>query len=200
MPVASDNLDEQTIQQYSKALALGQKARETPGRQAKPMPHIFGSAEYIQDPDAGLGLLQPQQEFSVSAGMEDGLRNILRTTTDTTVASPPRPFHEDTTASSIHETSEMAHQPQSFKAMLEAALKGDFAAASGPKAHSEAADVSQYQSSVHQGSHYGRAERDHENVSQSHNRQQSGDGAGTAELPHVLAWLEKGRSLFNEDE
>jgi len=166
------------------------------------VPHIFGSAGYIQDPDAGLGLLQPQQEFSASAVMEDGLRNILGTdtTTDTTVASPSRPFHEDTTASSIHETSEMAHQPQSFKAMLEAALKGDFAAASGPKAHSEAADVSLYQSSVHQGSHSGRAERDNENVGSSDNRQQSGDGAGTAELPHVLAWLEKGRSLFDEDE
>jgi hypothetical protein len=166
------------------------------------VPHIFGSAGYIQDPDAGLGLLQPQQEFSASAVMEDGLRNILGTdtTTDTTVASPSRPFHEDTTASSIHETSEMAHQPQSFKAMLEAALKGDCAAASGLTAQSEAADVSLYQSSVHQGSHSGRAERDNENVGSSDNRQQSGDGAGTAELPHVLAWLEKGRSLFDEDE
>ena len=162
------------------------------------MPHIFGSAGYIQDPDAGLGLLQSQQEFF--AGMENGLGKILGTTIDKTTTSPSRPSHEESTACSIHETSEMAHQPQSFKAMLEAALKGDFAAASGPKAHSEAADVSQYQSSVHQGSHYGRAERDHENVSQSHNRQQSGDGAGTAELPHILAWLEKGRSLFDEDE
>ncbi len=164
------------------------------------MPHIFGSAGYIQDPDAGLGLLQPQQEFSASVGMEDGLRNILGTTADTTIASPSRPFHEDTTASSIHETSEMAHPPQSFKAMLEAALKGDFAAASGLKAQSEAPDMSQYQSSVHPGSHSGRAERDSENVGSSDNRQQSGDGAGTAELPHVLAWLEKGCSLFDEDE
>ena len=164
------------------------------------MPHIFGSAGYIQDPDAGLGLLQPQQEFSASVGMEDGLRNILGTTADTTIASASRPFHEDTTASSIHETSEMARPPQSFKAMLEAALKGDFAAASGLKAQSEAPDMSQYQSSVHQGSHSGRAERDNENVGSSDNRQQSGDVAGTAELPHVLAWLEKGRSLFDEDE
>ncbi len=84
--------------------------------------------------------------------------------------------------------------------MLEAALKRDFAAASGPEAHSEAADASQYQSSVHQGSHSGRAERDNENVGPSDDRQQSGDGAGTAELPHVLAWLEKGRNLFDEDE
>ena len=164
------------------------------------MPHIFGSAGYIQDPDAGLGLLQSQQEFSVFAGMENGLGKILGTTIDKTTASPSRPSHKDSTASSIHETSEMAHQPQSFKAMLEAALKGNFAAASGPKAHSEVADVSQYQSSVHLGSHSGRVKRDNENVGSSDNRQQSGDGAGTAELPHVLAWLEKGRSLFDEDE
>jgi len=149
-----------------------------------------------------LGLLQPQQEFSASAVVEDGLHNILGTdtTTGTTVASPSRLVQEDITASSTHETSEMAHQPHSFKAMLEAALKGDFAAASGPKAHSEAVDASQYQSSVHQGSHSGRTERDSENVGSSDNRLQSGDGAATAELPHVLAWLEKGRSLFDEDE
>ena len=84
--------------------------------------------------------------------------------------------------------------------MLEAALKEDLAAPSGIVNQSEAAGLRQDQGSVHQDSEAERAGKDTESLGLHVSRQQSKDGAASADLPHVLAWLEKGRSLFDEDE
>lgn len=170
------------------------------GKQAKPLPHIFGSAAYIQDPHAGLGALQPEQGVSAVTVDQPGLHSSSGTVTDAGAAGPSRPAHQAPATSSAPIVSEPDCQPQNFRAMLEAALKEDLAAPSGIVNQSEAAGLRQDQGSVHQDSEAERAGKDTESLGLHVSRQQSKDGAASADLPHVLAWLEKGRSLFDEDE
>lgn len=191
----------QTIQQYQVALALGQTAFETPNKQAQPLPHIFGSAAYIQDPHAGLGSLHPEQDISVNPTTSNDFgSSATRNRGTATGGQASRQTDQATSASALPEQADTAYQPQNFKAMLEAALKGNFAAPSGLEAESEAADFSQYQRSTQQGSVADGTCTDTNSMSLHDSKQHSEDEAASTDLPHVLAWLEKGRSLFDEDE
>ena len=170
-------------------------------KQTKPLPHIFGSAAYIQDPHAGLGALQPEQDVSVVTVDERGSHSSLSTVMGTVATTGvPSSAHQAPATNSVPNVSEPGYQPQNFRAMLEAALKGDLAAPSGVEDQSEAAGLSQDQGSMQQGSDTERAGKDTEMLGLRGSRQQSENGAASADLPHVLAWLEKGRSLFDEDE
>lgn len=202
MPPYPDHLDEQTIQGYTKALALGQRAFGGPDRQAKPLPHIFGSAAYIQDAHAGLGFLQPDQDTTTDVADTQPLISQQGTHRHNSSAGASGQTRKSATASNMPEQTEIAYQPQNFKAMLEAALQGKFVDSSGLQAQSEIADISQYQGSgsAHVGSVADATASNADNLALHDSKQHIEDGAMSTDLPHVLAWLEKGRSLFDEDE
>ena len=184
----------QTVQQYKEALATGQKAFETPGPAAKPLPYIFGSAAYIQDQYAGLAPLQiqppaPQSDHELS------LSNIASKGQHSDLL-PSRHNHSISPAQDTPQSVDLAQQPQNFKAMLEAALKGDIG---GNLAISEEVATSSQASHGHEAT----ATSHHRGARQpclQDSQQPEKDNAVSADLPHVLAWLEKGRGLFDDDE
>ena len=196
----------QTIQGYTKALALGQRAFGGPDRQTKPLPHIFGSAAYIQDAHAGLRFLQPDQDTTTDVADSQPLISQQGTHRRNSSAGASRQTCKSAMASNMPEQTEIAYQPQNFKAMLEAALQGKFVDSCGLEAQSEIADISQYQGSgaAHAGSVAGSVAdataRNAGNLALHDSKQHIEDAAMSTDLPHVLAWLEKGRSLFDEDE
>lgn len=179
----------QTVQQYIEALAVGQKAFEEPVVPATPLPHIFGSAAYIQDPHAGLGSLQPKPESPTEEQVviANANRNVdSMHVPSATLDHPP---------SSAHQASEPAdsfYQPQNLKAMLEAALKGDLPSHAGAVSDPTPSKQHQPESPAAGTQAAGKAWQDSD--------QPDGAVGASADLPHVLAWLEQGRGLFDDDE
>lgn len=169
------------MQHYIEALALGQKALEEPLSPAKPLPHIFGSAAYIQDQHAGLGSLQPKAEST----SQEQLVVDSGSTADSARVPPTTRNHPSSFTHNTLDPGDSVYQPQNLKAMLEAALKGN--AASHLSAISETklyqCDGPAASSQDEQGS-----------------QQPVGPADASADLPHVLAWLEQGRGLFDDDE
>ncbi|KAL3156584.1 hypothetical protein ABBQ38_000873 [Trebouxia sp. C0009 RCD-2024] len=163
------------------ALALGQKALEEPVMSAKPLPHIFGSAAYIQDQHAGLGSLEPKAESTSQQQLVvDSASTADSTRVPPTTRNQPSSFTQNT-----HEPGDSAYQPQNLKAMLEAALKGN--ATSLPGAVSE--------TRLYQREGPAASSQDEQD-----SQQPVGPADASADLPHVLAWLEQGRGLFDDDE
>ena len=174
----------QTVQRYIEALAIGQKAFEEPVTAAKPLPHIFGSAAYIQDQHAGLGCLQLKPENPAN----QQLATEIASRTVNSARLPPATFNHP--ALRATEPADTDYKPQNLKAMLEAALKGNVPSQSvyetapcRQQQHESPAASSQAASKAWQDT-----------------QQSGGADAASADLPHVLAWLEQGRGLFDDDE
>lgn len=179
----------QTVQQYIEALALGQKAFEEPLAPATPLPHIFGSAAYIQDPHTGLSSLHPKPETPTEEQdvIENASRNLDSVHLPSATLNHPPP--------SAHQSSEPVdsfYQPQNLKAMLEAALKGDLPSHAGAVPDTAPSKQHQPESPAASTQAASKAWQD------SH--QPDGAVGASADLPHVLAWLEQGRGLFDDDE
>lgn len=170
----------QTLHHYTKALALGQKALETPLIPAKPLPHIFGSAAYIQDQYAGLGSLQPENSSNDQPGIDS-------VSTADSIHLPSN--HPAFSTHKLYEPIDPVYQPQNLKTMLEAALKGDLTSHPG-----SVAETKQYR---HEGP---AASSQDASTAESDGHQPGGAVDASADLPHVLAWLEQGRGLFDDDE
>ena len=186
----------QTVQHYKEALAMGQKAFETPGPAAKPLPYIFGSAAYIQDQYAGLASLETQQS-APQPDHEPYLNSHASKGQHSAALPPARHNRSVSPAQDTFQSNDFGQQPQNFKAMLEAALKGNVVS---NLATSELATSSQYQASLDREA---TATSHHQGASQlglQDSHQPEKDNDVSADLPHVLAWLEKGRGLFDDDE
>lgn len=102
------------------------------------------------------------------------------------------PNHPPSSARNTSEPADLVYEPQNLKAMLEAALKGDVP--SHPGAVSDT-----YPFGQHQLENPAASTRAANNVWQD-SQQPGGAVATSADLPHVLAWLEQGRGLFDDDE
>lgn len=176
----------QTVKQYTEALAIGQKAFQLPPTPATPLPYIFGSAAYIQDQYAGLGCLQPKPESPTQEQLAIGNASSSMHRAAATPNRPPPPAHN------LSEPGDLIHQPQNLKAMLEAALKGDVP--SHPGAVSDSHPFRQHQLEDSAASTQAASKVWHDS------QQPDGAVAASADLPHVLAWLEQGRGLFDDDE
>lgn len=180
----------QTVRHYTEALAIGQKAFEEPLVPAMPLPHIFGSAAYIQDQHAGLGCLHPKPESPTHEQLVIGNASKHLDLRHLAAATPnhlPPSAHNN-----ISEPAGPVYQPQNLKAMLEAALRGNVLSHTG--AASDTTPCRQYQLESPTASTQA--------ASKAWQDSQQSGGAVTpsAELPHVLAWLEQGRGLFDDDE
>lgn len=177
------------IQQYTEALAVGQKAFEEPPAPATPLPHIFGSAAYIQDPHAGLSSLQPKPECPTEEQVviDDASRSLNSMHLPSATLN-----HPPSSAQQTSETADSFYQPQNLKAMLEAALKGDVLSHAG--AISDTAPAKQHQPESPAASTQAASK------SWQDSHQPDGAVGASADLPHVLAWLEQGRGLFDDDE
>ena len=184
----------QTVNRYQEALALGQTAFETSCTHKKPVPHIFGSAAYIQDVYAGLRSLHSEQDDPAHAG-PDNAPNGSQGVNGSTRAAIAGQVQETTPISNL---CDMAEEPQTFKAMLEAALKGNVAVPQG--VNHQSVYVGQDQGSVHQDSPAEDAQGAEGNAGMPDSKQASEHGVASTDLPHVLVWLEKGRSLFDDDD
>ena len=178
----------QTVKQYTEALAIGQMAFEEPLAPATPLPHIFGSAAYIQDQHAGLGCLQPKPESPTHEQL--AIDNASRSL-DSMHMAAATPNHPST-AHYMSKPPDLLHQPQNLKAMLEAALKGDV-----PSHPGVVSDT--YPFRQHQLENPAASTQAAGKVWQN-SQQSGGAAAASADLPHVLAWLEQGRGLFDDDE
>ena len=84
--------------------------------------------------------------------------------------------------------------------MLEAALRGETLSLSNLDPPPKLSSTEQYQSSAQlSNSSRDRIHREAADVHASSSEQRQDSQAAT-DQPHVLAWLEKGRSLFDEDD
>ena len=153
------------------------------------MPHIFGSAAYIQDQLAGLGPPEVQEraskvEQSVSSTASKHVHNAALTNATHTCST-----------SSAQETKEQADmgKPRNFKAMLEAALSAK--SASQLDAFSTGVAGQDLPSGEVASSYGGPSKSWLKN-----SKQLSNEDPTSADQPHVLAWLEQGRGLFDDDE
>lgn len=191
--------DEQTLQRYKEALKLGQRALEVERRQAKPLPHIFGSAAYIQDPHAGLGSLPCFESNGVANTATEHTAPVTARETAAEQAQPAQQSQQATAAEST-ELEEAPYQPQNFKAMLEAALRGKTLSLSNLDPPPKLSSAEQHESSAQlSNSSRDRVQREAADMHASSSEQRQDTHAAT-DQPHVLAWLEKGRSLFDEDD
>lgn len=187
----------QTVNEYKEALLLGHKAFEAQDHTAKPLPHIFGSAAYLQDPLAGLGTAQVSQSLLAEAvetqqSVHQPEQKIQHAAASQTLSAQQA---GSTPKADTAENSDLLYQPQNFKAMLEAALKGeaDLLTNEPHVTHAER-------------SHPSRPELDADparngvlsQMLQEH--EQPKGNASQANAPHVLAWLEQGRGLFDNDD
>lgn len=187
----------QTVNEYKKALLLGHKAFEAQDHTAKPLPHIFGSAAYLQDPLAGLGTAQVSQSRPAEAVETQQPVHQLEQKPQHAAASQTLSAQQagSTPKADTADNSDLLYQPQNFKAMLEAALRGE-------------ADLLTNEPHVAQAehSHQSRPELDAESaqtgvLSQTLQGHEQPEGnASQANAPHVLAWLEQGRGLFDNDD
>ena len=85
--------------------------------------------------------------------------------------------------------------------MLEAALKGNTGSLFSQNASGELADFNQHQilSSIAPSSSSRTGHRTEVDEMQTNDRGQHQSSSIASDQPHVLAWLEKGHSLFDED-
>lgn len=181
----------QGLNEYKQALLLGQQAFEARDSTANVVPRVFGSAAYLQDPHAGLRPLEPTPQQPKQ----------LQTTEQAPKAFSAQKTQPSAQTESIADTdnlasSEALHQPQNFKAMLEAALKGD----AYPESTLNGMPLQQSQGDAQQEAMHAHVyDTAIKNTALSASDQPEGQESQVA-VPHVLAWLEQGRGLFDNDE
>lgn len=182
----------QRVKEYKQALQLGHQAFAAQDNTAKLLPHIFGSAAYLQDPFAGLRLpLLPQPE-PVSAEQSVQQKKTEQQSNNAP-ASQALPAKQAASMADIDISgnNELQHQPQNFKAMLEAALKGDVCMP--PSIHHmphEQPESDTQPKAMYVGST--------DNKMSVHDHIEGHECRTT--VPHVLVWLEQGHGLFDGDE
>lgn len=186
---------------YKQALSLGQTAFEAQDNTPKPVPHIFGSAAYLQDPLAGLGSPPPPQEtHRVVVDSQQIVQHSEQAVSDA-AAKPPPPVQPapSVTGADSADSSVLLHQPQNFKAMLEAALKGDMYLPSD--AHNDPHAEQPLHSLPPRAAPVSAVDRaEVSKLLQANDQPEGIESKATVTVPHVLAWLEQGRGLFDNDD
>ena len=193
-------LSVQTINVYQEALLVGQKAFDAQDHVSKPLPHIFGSAAYLQDPQAGLGSVATQQDTEASTQSQQSTDLIEQTPARLVSQSVAAPSLPRTADSKSGDKGKTAYQPQNFKAMLEAALQGDVSVAipeqqqSGDEQHEAPLWKKDPDASAVNGVSHNSG-----SVSMLRTAEQPAESKSQESVPQVLAWLEQGRGLFDDE-
>lgn len=185
----------QTINAYQEALLVGQKAFDAQDHVSKPLPHIFGSAAYLQDPHAGLGSTATQQGIEASTQSQQSRvsdEQMPARLVPLLAAARPEPSTADTGAGS---KAEPIYHPRNFKAMLEAALNGDVSVTSQEQQQSadEEHEAISWQKDPDASPGKGVTRKNESMLSTSNQPDDS------KSVSQVLAWLEQGRDLFDEE-
>ena len=191
----------QTVDKYQEALLLGQKAFEAQDHVNKPLPHIFGSAAYLRDPQAGLGILPSRQDAVAGTTTESQLSRDQDEERPKQASQPilthPAP---SIVGNEIAAATEQNYQPQNFKAMLEAALKGE-GTLNTAEQHKLADEehlprLWQKSDAILPDDTLHKAVPDRMLAASD----QPAENRSQESVPQVLAWLEQGRGLFDYDD
>ncbi|CAL8461842.1 g1373 [Coccomyxa elongata] len=127
-----ENFDKVVHPRYLEALRIGAEAveaAEASAKRTRPMPYLFGSPEYLQDPHGGLGPLLPGWQPAQGALGDEtpgGLPEWGATAGISSAAPSTVGEFDADDFSTVEGGSETGiHRLPDFKSMLEAALRGD---------------------------------------------------------------------------